>query len=103
MGAACPLPLQEATTAARSRGLAAPRSNRGGAGAGRRQHKTLVRVMARQRRGSGDAGVRDGLGWHKGAAVAKKGLGRPLRAGHPCNGFRASRVFIAAHPNPSSG
>jgi hypothetical protein len=48
-------------------------------------------------------GCRGGLGWHKGAAVAKKGLGRPLRAGHPCNGFRASRVFVAAHPNPSLG
>jgi hypothetical protein len=56
MGAACSLPLQEVATAARSRGLVAPRSNRGGAGAGRRQRKTSVRVVARRRRGSGDAG-----------------------------------------------
>jgi hypothetical protein len=57
MGAACSLPLQEAVMAARSRVLVAPRSNRGGAGVGRRRRKTSVRAMARRRRGSGDAGV----------------------------------------------
>jgi hypothetical protein len=57
MGAACPLPLQEAVMEVRSRGLAAPRSNRRGVGAGRWQRKTSVRAMARRRKGSGDAGV----------------------------------------------
>jgi hypothetical protein len=56
MGAACSLPPQEAMTAARSRGSAAPRSDCGGAGAGRWQRNH------RSERWRGGTGVRVMLG-----------------------------------------
>jgi hypothetical protein len=42
-------------------------------------------------------------GGRKGVAMAKKELGRPRRAGRPCNGCRASRGFVAGRPNRGSG
>jgi hypothetical protein len=77
--------------------------NRGDAGADRRQ-RTLGLSDGTAAQGFGESWE---VQWRLRESAKElpwlRRVGRPRRAGHPCNGCRASRGFVAARPNRGSG